>query len=116
MRAVSSALFRPLTSANAAGFAPGSGSGLGSAVVVKILTLAGAGGRAAPPRQGPGRDRVGCAHPQLAALMRARRPQSVEAKARCKALPSCPHHLRAHPARAAARRACGARREGWRAR
>ena len=29
----------------------------------------------------------------------------VEAKAHCKAQPSCPHHLRAHPARAAARSA-----------
>ena len=38
-------------------------------------------------------------------------PNSVEAKARCNAHPSCPHHRPSHPARTAARSARGARRE-----
>ena len=48
---------------------------------------------------------VGCAG------ARQRPPNSVEAKARCNAQPSCPHHRRSHPERAAARSALGARRE-----
>ena len=48
---------------------------------------------------------VGCAG------ARQQPPNSVEAKARCNAQPSCPHHRRSHPARAAARSARGARRD-----
>ena len=53
----------------------------------KILTLAGAGGRAALPGRAPGRDRAGRAHPQLAAPVRTS-PSSVEARGQQPAAPA----------------------------
>ena len=46
-----------------------------------------------------------CSSPVGCNGARQQPPNSVEAKARCNAHPSCPHHRRARPARAAARSA-----------
>ena len=75
-----------------------------------LLTLVGAGGRAARPPRTPGRGRAGRRQPQLAAPVRARRPQ--DAKARGKAQASCPHHLPACPPRAGGSAQCLRRAKG----